>query len=65
MAGGSTDSCLSVRIDDRIHRFQFVSGNQDRLLASGNCSAAGPRGGGLARPAAPLSPGSGQESLPL
>ncbi|MEV7524519.1 VOC family protein [Streptomyces sp. NPDC091371] len=34
-AQGSTDAQLNVRIDDRIHRFQFVAGAQDRLLAAG------------------------------
>ncbi|MFJ8014581.1 VOC family protein [Streptomyces sp. NPDC096339] len=34
-AQGSTDAQLNVRIDDRIHRFQFVAGTQDRLLAAG------------------------------
>ncbi|WP_329386842.1 VOC family protein [Streptomyces sp. NBC_01351] len=34
-AQGSTDTQLNVRIDDRIHRFQFVAGAQDRLLAAG------------------------------
>ncbi|MFC9296140.1 VOC family protein [Streptomyces sp. NPDC057011] len=34
-ARGSTDGCLGVRIDDRVHRFQFVAGSQDRLLAAG------------------------------
>ncbi|MFB6619229.1 VOC family protein [Streptomyces sp. NPDC056367] len=34
-AQGSTDTQLNVRIDDRIHRFQFVAGTQDRLLAAG------------------------------
>ncbi|MFE2324977.1 VOC family protein [Streptomyces sp. NPDC059385] len=34
-AQGSTDARLNVRIDDRIHRFQFVAGSQDRLLAAG------------------------------
>ncbi|MFI8498759.1 VOC family protein [Streptomyces sp. NPDC085524] len=34
-AQGSTDTQLNVRIDDRIHRFQFVAGSQDRLLAAG------------------------------
>ncbi|MFE2168947.1 VOC family protein [Streptomyces sp. NPDC059447] len=34
-AQGSTDTRLNVRIDDRIHRFQFVAGSQDRLLAAG------------------------------
>ncbi|MET9608978.1 VOC family protein [Streptomyces sp. NPDC006512] len=32
---GSTDSRLLVRIDDRVHRFQFVAGTRDRLLAAG------------------------------
>ncbi|MDX2396035.1 VOC family protein [Streptomyces sp. NPDC054904] len=32
---GSTDTLLSVRIDDRVHRFQFVAGTTDRLLAAG------------------------------
>ncbi|MFF1369281.1 VOC family protein [Streptomyces virginiae] len=35
VAEGSTDTCLNVRIDDRVHRFQFVSGDRDRLLAAG------------------------------
>ncbi|MFD7029811.1 VOC family protein [Streptomyces sp. NPDC059917] len=34
-ATGSTDTLLNVRIDDRTHRFQFVAGQQDRLLAAG------------------------------
>ncbi|WP_425835094.1 VOC family protein [Streptomyces fractus] len=34
-AQGSTEEQLNVRIDDRIHRFQFVAGTQDRLLAAG------------------------------
>ncbi|MFG2876636.1 VOC family protein [Streptomyces sp. NPDC048337] len=34
-AQGTTDTQLNVRIDDRIHRFQFVTGTQDRLLAAG------------------------------
>ncbi|MFD6878772.1 MULTISPECIES: VOC family protein [unclassified Streptomyces] len=32
---GSTDTLLSVRIDDRVHRLQFVAGTTDRLLAAG------------------------------
>ncbi|MFF3015166.1 VOC family protein [Streptomyces sp. NPDC057939] len=32
---GSTDTLLCVRIDDRVHRFQFVAGTTDRLLAAG------------------------------
>ncbi|MFG2620122.1 VOC family protein [Streptomyces sp. NPDC048507] len=34
-APGSTPDRLDVRIDDRVHRFQFVAGDQDRLLAAG------------------------------
>lgn len=34
-AQGSTDAQLNVRIDDRVHRFQFVAGTKDRLLAAG------------------------------
>ncbi|GAA3262991.1 VOC family protein [Streptomyces lavendulae] len=34
-APGSTPGSLHVRIDDRVHRFQFVAGEQDRLLAAG------------------------------
>ncbi|MFG2231804.1 hypothetical protein ACGFNX_17670 [Streptomyces sp. NPDC048723] len=42
-AEGSTDTCLNVRIDDRFHRFRFVSGSQDRLLAAGfEVAGAGP-----------------------
>ncbi|MFF4321921.1 VOC family protein [Streptomyces sp. NPDC001568] len=31
----STDTQLSVRIDDRVHRLRFVAGTTDRLLAAG------------------------------
>ncbi|MFB0628770.1 VOC family protein [Streptomyces sp. AB3(2024)] len=34
-APGSTPESLHVRIDDRVHRFQFLAGEQDRLLAAG------------------------------
>ncbi|MEV7728396.1 VOC family protein [Streptomyces sp. NPDC087917] len=34
-AQGGTDDQLNVRIDDRAHRFQFVAGTTDRLLAAG------------------------------
>lgn len=34
-ARGTTDTLLNVRIDDRTHRFQFVAGDQDRMLAAG------------------------------
>ncbi|WP_327252206.1 VOC family protein [Streptomyces sp. NBC_01244] len=34
-AAGTTDTRLNIRIDDRTHRFQFVAGAQDRLLAAG------------------------------
>ncbi|NEB81706.1 2,3-dihydroxybiphenyl 1,2-dioxygenase [Streptomyces sp. SID14478] len=34
-AQGSTDTQLNVRIDDRVHRLQFVAGATDRLLAAG------------------------------
>uniref|UniRef100_A0AAU2JPC0 VOC family protein n=1 Tax=Streptomyces sp. NBC_00049 TaxID=2903617 RepID=A0AAU2JPC0_9ACTN len=34
-AEGTTDTRLNVRIDDRTHRFQFIAGQQDRLLAAG------------------------------
>ncbi|WP_455361045.1 VOC family protein [Streptomyces sp. SYSU K21746] len=34
-AQGSDERRLNVRIDDRAHRFQFVAGEQDRLLAAG------------------------------
>ncbi|MFJ9341261.1 VOC family protein [Streptomyces sp. NPDC101733] len=34
-ARGGTDDTLNVRIDDRAHRFQFVAGTTDRLLAAG------------------------------
>ncbi|AIA07869.1 VOC family protein [Streptomyces noursei] len=34
-AEGSTDEVLHVRIDDRIRRFSFEAGEQDRLLAAG------------------------------
>ncbi|MFJ3721877.1 VOC family protein [Streptomyces sp. NPDC090045] len=34
-AEGTTDTLLNVRIDDRVHRFQFVAGTRDRLLAAG------------------------------
>ncbi|AWZ08625.1 MULTISPECIES: VOC family protein [unclassified Streptomyces] len=34
-AEGTTDTRLNVRIDDRTHRFQFVAGDRDRLLAAG------------------------------
>ncbi|MFF0743501.1 VOC family protein [Streptomyces sp. NPDC004111] len=34
-AEGSTEQQLNLRIDDRIHRFQIVAGESDRLLAAG------------------------------
>ncbi|WP_424214291.1 VOC family protein [Streptomyces sp. BI20] len=34
-AQGSTETRLGVRIDDRVHRFQFLAGDTDRLAAAG------------------------------
>ncbi|NEA69133.1 2,3-dihydroxybiphenyl 1,2-dioxygenase, partial [Streptomyces sp. SID12488] len=34
-AEGTTDTPLNIRIDDRTHRFQFIAGTRDRLLAAG------------------------------